>query len=351
MSDGASEAAAGPPPTAEPANSDQATPRDSAGRRALDWISKYGTLAALGVMIAFFGIASPNAFLTSANLINVLNQAALLAIVAGGLTFPLIAGQFDLSFATLISLAGILVIGLMTNQGLEWYAAVPIVIVVGGLIGLVNGFIVTVLRVSSIVTTLGMSTLLVGLNYAYSNGIPIPLGAQAREGPFVALAQNRFLGIPLPVYFMVAILAVLWVLLNRTRFGHHVQAIGSNPVAAALSGVRVSRITIGAFVIASACAVVAGILLSARIGSGQVTAGDGFLLSTFAAVFLGASVLRDREFHIVGSFVGVLFVAIGFNGLSILGAPTHMQFFFQGGVLIIATALSTATARRNELRR
>jgi len=139
--------------------------------------------------------------------------------------------------------------------------------------------------------------------------------------------------------------------LNRTRFGHHTQAIGSNPVAAALSGVRVARITIGSFVIASACAATAGILLSARIGSGQVTAGDGFLLSTFAAVFLGAAVLRDREFHIIGSFIGVLFVAIGFNGLSILGAPTHVQFFFQGGVLIIATALSTATAKRNELRR
>ncbi|MEA2538131.1 MAG: ribose transport system permease protein, partial [Chloroflexota bacterium] len=312
---------------------------------------RYGTLAALVVMIAGFGILSPKAFLSGPNLINVLNQAALLAIVAGGLTFPLIAGQFDLSFATLVSLAGILVIGLMTNQGLPWFVAVPVVIVVGGLIGFVNGVIVTAFRVSSIVTTLGMSTIIVGLNYAYSNGIPIPLGAQARGGPFVELAQGRLFGIPYPVFFMAGILVALWVLLNRTRFGHHAQAIGSNPTAAALSGVRVSRITIGSFVIASACAAVAGILLSARIGSGQVTAGDGFLLSTFAAVFLGASVLRDREFHIIGSFIGVLFVAIGFNGLSILGAPTHVQFFFQGGVLIIATALSTATARRTELRR
>jgi ribose transport system permease protein len=335
----------------EPASAPRPTPRDPPVRRVLPWLSRYGTLAALVVMIAGFGILSPSAFLSSGNLINVLNQAALLAIVAGGLTFPLIAGQFDLSFATLISLSGILVMGLMTNEGLPWWLAVPLAIVVGGLIGLINGVIVTAFRVSSIITTLGMSTIIVGLNYAYSNGIPIPLGAQARGGPFVELSQGRFLGIPLPVFFMGAILVLLWVLLNRTRFGHHVQAIGSNPNAAALSGVRVARITIGAFVIGGLCAAIAGILLSARIGSGQVTAGDGFLLSTFAAVFLGASVLRDREFHIIGSFVGVLFVAIGFNGLSILGAPTHVQFFFQGGILIVATALSTATVIRSQLNR
>jgi ribose transport system permease protein len=144
---------------------------------------------------------------------------------------------------------------------------------------------------------------------------------------------------------MSVILALLWVLLNRTKFGHHAQAIGSNPTAASLSGVRVARITVATFAIGAACAAIGGILLSSRLGSGQVTAGDGFLLSAFAATFLGAAVLRDGEFHIFGTLIGVLIVTVGFNGISIIGAASDKQLYFQGGILIVATALSTAGRR------
>jgi ribose transport system permease protein len=310
-----------------------------------EFLGRYGTISALILMVVGFGAASPEAFFNYRNFLNVLNQGALLAIIAGGLTFPLVAGQFDLSFAAVASLAGILTMGLMTNQGLPWGLACLVVVGVGAVIGLVNGLIVTVLRVNAIVTTLGMATVILGLNYLYSNGIPIPLGAQAKGSIFVQLGQGRTLGIPNPVFFMLVVLVVLWVMLNRMRLGHYTKAVGSNASAAALSGVRVGRITTISFVVAGFCAALAGILLSARIGSGQVTAGEGFLLSAFAAVFLGAAVLRDGEFHIIGTLVGVFIVTIGFNGLSILGAPSHTQFFFQGGILIVATALSTTTRR------
>ena len=149
----------------------------------------------------------------------------------------------------------------------------------------------------------------------------------------------------MPIIYMLIILAILWLVLNRTILGHHIQAVGSNTLASKMAGVRVGRVTITAFVLASVCAAVAGIILSARIGSGQVTAGDGFLLSAFAAVFLGASVIRDGEFHIFGTFVGVLIVTVTTNGLSILGAPSFVQFLSQGGILIAAVALSTLSRR------
>lgn len=308
--------------------------------RVLGWVARYGTLGFLALMIIAFGIASPEAFLSQRNLVNVLNQGALLAIVAGGVTFVLVAGQFDLSFANVISLCGLLSVGLM-QSGLPIWLAVLVTLAAGAAVGVFNGLLVAVVQVNSIVATLGTATIVVGLNFWYSNGVPITVAA----GPFTEIARGRVLGIPYPVIIMLVVLALLWLILNRTLVGHHAKAIGSNPTAARLAGVKVGRITVITFVIAALCAAVGGILLAARIGSGQVTAGDGFLLSGFAAVFLGASVVRDGEFHILGTFVGVLIVTVATNGLSILGAPSFVQYLVQGGILIAAVALSSVSRR------
>ncbi|MFF2852349.1 ABC transporter permease [Streptomyces sp. NPDC058001] len=310
-------------------------------QRALVLTGRYGTPAVLVLLLIGFAIASPQAFLTGQNLLNILNQSATLAIVAGGLTLPLVAGKFDLSFASVVSLAGILAVGLLERSGLPWLAAILLGLAAAGAIGLVNGLLVAVLRIDPIVATLGTSTMLLGINYAYSNGTPITLKA----GPFTDIARASVLGIPAPVILTVIVLGALWVALNFTLLGHHMQAVGTNQVAARMAGVRVTRITLIAFVICGLCAGLAGIVLSARIGSGQVTAGDGYLLNAFAAVFLGASVLKDGDFHIVGTLVGVLIVTVTFNGLSLLGAESYVQFLFQGGILVAATALSSTSRR------
>jgi len=317
------------------------TPRRLNRHTALSFLARYGTLAVLALMILGFGIASPEAFLSQRNLINILNQSALLAIVACGLTFVLVAGQFDLSFGNVISLSGILAVGLMVRSGLPTPVAVALALAAGVAVGLFNGFLVSALRVNAIVATLGTSTILLGLNFLYSNGIPITL----EGGDFTSIARGRVLGIPVPILIMIGVLALAWLLLNRTLVGHHLQAIGANPTASRLAGVRVDRVTVVAFVVGSFCASIGGVVLAARIGSGQVTAGDGYLLSAFAAVFLGASVIKDGQFHILGTFVGVLIVAVTFNGLSILGAPSSAQYLVQGGILIAAVALSTLSRR------
>ncbi|RJT96615.1 ABC transporter permease [Arthrobacter frigidicola] len=309
--------------------------------RTLSWIARFGTLAVLVLMVVGFSLASPDAFMSQRNLINVLNQGALLAIIAAGLTFVLVVGHFDLSFANVVSLSGILGVGLMQRSGWPIPAAIAATLILVCLIGLFNGFLVSYLRVSAIVATLATSTIVLGVNFWYSDGAPIT----AQAGVFTEIARGRILGIPTPIIIMVVILGLLWLLLNRTLTGHHTQAVGANPTASRLAGVRVGRVTVLAFVVGSLCAGIAGLLLAARIGSGQVTAGDGFLLSAFAAVFLGASVLRDGEFHILGTFVGVLIVTVMNNGLAILGAPSFVQYIFQGAILIAAVALSTTSRR------
>lgn len=309
--------------------------------RTLSFFARYGTLLVLGGMIVAFGVASPGAFLTQRNLVNVLNQSALLAIVAGGLTLVLVAGQFDLSFGNVVGLSGILAVGLMERSGVPIPAAIALALAAAAAVGLANGFLVARLGVNPIVATLAVSTIVLGINFWYSNGAPINLSG----GPFTAIARNSLFGIPMPIVIELVFLALLWIVLNRTVFGHHAQAVGANPVAARFAGVSVARITFISFVIGAVAAGIAGIMLSARIGSAQVTAGDSYLLAAFAACFLGASVLRDGQFHIVGTFVGVLIVTIATNGFAILGAPSYVQYIVQGIILAGAVALSTTSRR------
>ncbi|MGR0218681.1 ABC transporter permease [Agromyces sp. ZXT2-6] len=316
-------------------------PAIARNHRVLSFFARYGTLLVLAGMIIAFGLASPNAFLTERNLVNVLNQSALLAIVAGGLTLVLVAGQFDLSFGNVLGLTGILAVGLMERSGLPIPVAIGLALVAAAVVGLANGLLVSGLRVNPIVATLATSTIVLGINFWYSNGAPINLSG----GSFTAIARGNIFGVPMPIIIELVFLAILWVVLNRTVFGHHAQAVGANPVAARLAGVNVARVTLIAFVIGAVAAGIAGIVLSARIGSAQVTAGDSFLLGAFAACFLGASVLRDGEFHILGTFIGVLIVTVATNGFAILGAPSYAQYIVQGVILAGAVALSTTSRR------
>jgi ribose transport system permease protein len=309
---------------------------------ALTIAGKYGTIIGLAVMIVVLSIAAPDTFFSTSNFINVLTQNSLIAIFACGFTLPLVVGEFDLSTGFQASFAGVLAVGLMANQGLPIWLAITLGAAVGIAAGLINGLLVTQLGVNALIATLGTGTVIIGLNYAYTNGMPITL---VDNSSFVNLALGKIAGIPNPIIFMAVAVVLLWLLLNRTVLGQQMQAVGGTAEAARLSGVPVERVRIWAFVIAGLAAAVAGVLLSSRVGSGQITAGDGYLLNAFAAVFLGSAALRDGEFHILGTLIGVMTVGFGFNGLAILGAPTFFQYIFSGGLLIVAVALSTVARR------
>jgi ribose transport system permease protein len=305
-------------------------------------LAKYGTIVGLVIMIGVFSAMAPAAFPTLSNGINVLNQAALALIIAGGLTVAVIVGELDLSIGFAASFEGVLVTGLMVNDGLPPAVAIPIVLLVGALIGLINGLIVTKVGVNSVIATLGTGTIVVGLNFAYSSGAPIAAGV---PDSFVDIALGRLWGIPHNVLIMIVVTALLWVLVERTSIGQSIQAVGGNPLAARFSGIRVDRIKIMGFMVAGVCAAITGILLASALGSGTTSAADSYLLTAFAAVFLGSATLRDGEFHIIGTLFGGLIIAIGFNGLAIFGAPTFYQYVFQGAILILAVGLSSLGRR------
>ena len=309
-------------------------------KASLGFLARYATILGLLAMIAAFAVLSPRAFPTVNNFRNVLNQASLAMIIASGLTLAVVVvGELDLSIGFAASLHGILVTGLIVSNKLPIPVAIGIVLAAGALIGLVNGLIVTKIRVNSVIATLGVGTILTGLAFAYSAGVPIVAGVPES---FLQLSLGRWLfGIPNNIVVMALVVAGLWVLVERTALGQEIQAVGGNPAAARLAGIDVDRIKILGFVISGACAALTGILLASRLGSGTASAADSYLLTAFAAVFLGSATLRDGEFHVLGTLVGALIIAFGFNGLNIFGAPTFSQYVLQGAILIVAVGLSS----------
>jgi len=312
------------------------TPR---AKRSLGLFARYATILGLLAMVAAFAWLSPRAFPTLNNFTNVLNQASLALIIAAGLTLAVIVGELDLSIGFAASLHGILVTGLIVANELPIPAAILIVLAVGALIGLINGLIVTKIKVNSVIATLGVGTILTGLAFAYTSGVPIVSGVPEA---FLQLSLGRWLyGVPNDIVVMALVVGGLWVLVERTGVGQEIQAAGGNPEAARLAGIDVDRIKILGFVISGVCAALTGILLASRLGSGTASAGDSYLLTAFAAVFLGSATLRDGEFHVLGTLIGALIIAFAFNGLNIFGAPTYSQYILQGTILIVAVGLSS----------
>jgi ribose transport system permease protein len=312
----------------------------------VDWwrvLGRYGAVFVLVVMILVFVIIEPDTFATSSNFIQILNQSALSAIVAMGLTFVLAAGDFDLSVGYVTSFGGVLVAEFIQRNGLPIPVAIVLVLAAGAIIGLTNGVIVTRVGVNPLIATLGVGTIVVGINYAYTGGDPVVI---SNPGAFIALTFDKLLGLPYPVYMMFVLAILLWMVLNRTVLGQSIQAVGGNAEAARLSGIRVDRARITAFVIAGVCAGITGILLTSLTGSGAVDGGDSYLLSAFAASFFGSAVLRDGQFHIVGTMLGVLTVSVAFNAMAILGLNTYYQYLFQGVLLILAVGVGSVARRR-----
>lgn len=311
-------------------------------RTALIGLSRYGTIIGLLLMVLFFSINAPGVFLSRANFLNILSQASLTAIIASGLTYTLVVGEFDLSIGYVASFVGLIVTGLMAYEGFPIWLSIICALALGAGIGILNGLLVTKVRINAVISTLGIGTMLTGIGFTYS-AFPIATGIP-RAFTDISLGRIVF-GLPNPVIIMVVVLLALWTVLNKTDIGQKMQAVGSNMEAARLSGIRVDRIKIFAFATAGFCAALTGTLLSSLLGSGTLAAADGYLLDAFAAVFLGSATLREGEFHITGTLVGVLILAVGFNGLSIFGAPTHFQPIFKGGILVLAVGMS-ALARR-----
>jgi ribose transport system permease protein len=304
--------------------------------------SRYGLLGAFLLSILVFSLVRPESFPTGRNAESILTLAAPSLIMAVGLTVVLVMQDFDLSFGAMIGLAGGAATAFMVNDGWPWGLALIAVLGLGVIAGVLSGFMVAYLGGSSFIITLAMGTVLTGVEFALSNQDTVYSGF---PNSYIKIAGNDFLGLSNQIWIAAVIALLIWVILDRTEIGRYMYAIGGNPEAARLSGVRVNQLRVLGFVIVGLTGAVVGILLTSESGSYAPSGGTAYLLPTFAAVFLGAAVFRPGEFNVPGTIVGVLFLGVIQTGLIMLDFQTYVINLVQGGILISAVLISRLGAR------
>jgi len=305
----------------------------------IDLVRRYAVVALFAVLFVTLAFAA-DSFLTFTNLINIVNQNAPLAIVAVGMTFVIVGGGFDLSAGAVLAVSSVLAAWIAVNvDGTLGLAAAP---VVGLVLGIVNGLLITLLRIHSFLATLASSLVLRGLAVLITGGALITV----TEPGFTTLGQGRIGGVYHAVIALLVFVLLGMVLLNRTAFGRYLFAAGSNADAAELSGVRVDVVRVGAFAFSGLAAGVAAAIAVSRIGSGQPLAGTGLELQAIAAVILGGTSIRGGAGAVWRSLTGVYLLALVNNGFNILDADPFYKDLTTGVIIVSAVALSAAGRRR-----
>jgi ribose transport system permease protein len=300
-------------------------------------VPRFGMLLLLLGLVVVFGLLRPGTFLSAENWRSILTENALIALAALAVMVALVANEFDLSVAAVVGLANVLTAGLASLQGLPVPVTLLVVLAVGLAIGGAHGVLIARLRLDSFIVTLGSSAVLTGLILMYTNGRVI-----ATDIPEQLTTIGRFaiLGLPVPVWVLVAVTLILWFVLEQRPWGRRLYATGINTDAARLAGVPTQRMKFSALVVAAMLSTMAGLLLAARSGVGHPTIASDYILPAFAAAFLGTAAFRLGFPNPLGTVLAVLVLAVGVNGLTLIGAPFWVNNVFNGLALIVAIGLA-----------
>lgn len=307
--------------------------------KPLAFFQRYGREIGLPVivaaMIVVFSLNSA-VFLSASNFRNIGVSAAALAAVSFGQTFAILTAGLDLSVGAIVALVSIVGALVMREHGVA--PGVVAALATGAAVGLVNGFVVTRLKVFPFIATLAMMSIVAGLALSLSAGVAVTGVPDA----FSSMAYARTFGIPVPVLIAVAVLAICIVVLRFTKLGRRIYAVGGNEEAARLSGISIDTVKMAAYVLSGFCAAVGSLILTARVASGQPSLGVTLPLESVAAVVLGGVSLFGGRGSVVGVAFGVLFISILSNGLNLLNVPSYTQMMVIGAALILAVSLDQA---------
>jgi ribose transport system permease protein len=298
---------------------------------------RYAVLVLLLALIALFAVLAPDTFATWRNAHTILFENSILAVLALGVMVPLIANDFDLSIASMLGLASMLTAGLASKQGFPVWLVFASVLVLGVLVGLLNAALIVGLGLPSFVVTLGTGSLLTGATLLYSGGKVIFEGVPTAV---TSISDEVVAGLRWPVLIVLVVVVALWFALEQRPWGRRLYAIGSSAEAARLAGVPTKRIRTTALVLSATLAALAGILLTARVGAGYPTISGDYFLPSFAAAFLSVACFRVGFYNPWGVVLAVLVLAVGVNGLKLLGVPFWVEPMFNGGALVLAVALT-----------
>lgn len=290
------------------------------------------------VLFAVFSVWVPATFLTAGTWRSILDGQALTALAAVALMIPVAAGAFNLAIGAQIGFTSIFVSWLLVDRAVPAGQAVLLTLLVGAAVGGATALLVALARIDSFIATLGVSSVLAAGTNWLSGGAQI-LGLPA---DFSAFSTARLLGMTSPVVIMLGVALAVWYVVENTPVGRRLHATGGNAAAARLAGVRTRAVVAGSLVACGVLSALVGLLLAARLGTGDPTSGPSFLLPAFSAVFLGATQFRAGRYNVWGTVVAVYVLAVGVKGLQLAGAPVWIPDLFNGLALILAVGLAKA---------
>ncbi|TWT06795.1 ribose ABC transporter permease [Planococcus sp. CPCC 101016] len=298
-------------------------------------LQKIAPFIGLILIVAIISISNTD-FLTVSNLMNVLRQVSINALIAFGMTFVILTGGIDLSVGSTLALTGAVTAGMMAS-GIDPILAMLLGLLLGAILGAVNGIIIAKGKVAPFIATLATMTIYRGLTLVYTDGRPI--SGLGDSMTFQLLGKGYFFWIPIPVVTMIVSFGILYFILKKTTFGRRVYAVGGNEEASILSGINTDRIKIYVYSLLGLLAALASLILTSRLNSAQPTAGEMFELDAIAAVVLGGTSLTGGRGWIVGTLIGALIIGVLNNGLNLMGVPSFFQQVVKGAVILLAVLL------------
>jgi ribose transport system permease protein len=303
----------------------------------------YGLPILTALLIAGFSIILPETFPTMLNLRSILGDKAIIAILSLAAMIPMMAGRIDLTVGYGIVLWHILAIALQTKYGIDWRVAVVLVLILGCLLGLMNGLLVEFAQIDSFIATLGTGTVLYAVALWYTEGRQV-IGVL--PSGFTAMYISQPLGIPIAAFYVLGLSVVLWIVAEYLPVGRYLYAIGANLRAAALNGIPTRRYVIGSFVASGLLSAMAGVVLAAKLRIGQASVGLEYLLPALVGAFLGSTTIKPGRVNVWGTIVGVAILAVGISGIQQLGGAFYIEPLFNGLTLLLAIGLAGYAQRR-----
>jgi ribose transport system permease protein len=312
--------------------------------RRLIQLRELGILAAAVALFVALSLARPETFFTEDNILRVAMQISLLTILATGMTYLFIAGELDLSIGSLYGLGAILMASFIVDYGIAPWGAAALVLALGLVVGIFNGFVTTVLGVPSFIVTLGMLSLLRGITLVLSGAFPIDFSSGYSSSLF-SLVAGHVGDVPAQVFWMLGIGLVGALVLKLTRFGYHVYATGGNPRAARAMGIDTRRVKVACFVLTALLTALVAVIQGGWLRSGDPTTGIGFELNVIGAVIIGGVALTGGEGSVYGTLVGAAILGMLSNGIVLLGVNGNWNQIFIGAIIVAAGSLDVGLRR------
>jgi simple sugar transport system permease protein len=309
---------------------------------------QYGALAFIALVVLFFSLYNEH-FFTYGNLTDILRSISIVTFVAIGVTISLMVDGFDLSVGATMSLSTVVTATLMVWYQMPLAVVLIVPLLIGAAVGLLNAFLIVKIRIPDLLATLAVMYIVGGIHKTYTKGYSIYNHMPLQDGSaapgemlksFLWIGQGKLFGVPFPVILMIVAVIVAHVFFKYTRWGRQMIMTGGNEEAARLSGLRVKRVRVAAYIASGVLAAIGGILFAARIGSGQIDAGSPYLMDSVAAVFVGYSVFAAGRPNIIGTFFGAVLMGVLVNGLTMMNVQYYTNDIIKGAVLVLALAVT-----------